>query len=1330
MKPSQVPNQLPHPPPRRMLPLESRHLYHKDRRGPSRHPHDHLGPSSPANNVSSLNRPNLTPRNKLALPHHMSQRRASFISEAFPVSPLNSGSTANRPQVSPLSGVHPATPELMRNLSSHSPSSHIGRDQVTSFHPGRKNETGQNQESTMDQVNNARISVPNIQLRRPPVTPSHNIRAAQTASPLPQLDCSESQWPITQFTQSGSNLPTVQARQHKQRPSSEKTRPAVDLNHSSQKRRREFEKCADSAKKLCFEGTSSGKVHTANSIVDSSLSTSLVCLPAVGYSSVSEPSHKTTEPAYGQSAFVDLSSTFKPTQSSHASLPSKPCIKMDGQEAFLSSTQNQPVTLSKLSSPLKSGEEKDKVEKPSPLLSPEAPPKSSGSSPPSQSGSHSSAHSHHSPSVLPAKTPSRGHSSAIKPTSKPNSGYQTSFPVERTKTAHSRRPAVIPDDLEELFTPDPISPPHKTAKPKIDEGISKTTSEKSCPSSTLSGSGATLSGSSCHKIQNVTATPHRADKKASSVSPQILCPTVTLERVKLENLRSFSPKDCKLDNRPVTTSSGRPRKDERLKSKKKRTSRERPSETDTSASEQTLVSQCSPELEKQANEAGTKQVTEKDPIDLELDVDLSLALEIDLTLSSQSSEDEPLMSLQEMMEHATKPPDTPEKGAFSEPSTPGHHSSQSKHVLPPTTKTSNYKNNLDQLLKETKSNKRAKEHETKLLTACEENLLIIAEFEEAEENREEGISTEHQEFLQRYSLMSSAIREVPPGEAVFSLEKFGQIFTQDTLQLRQCMVSPKGTAQKTLLWSSPSQLRLHLNSGLFQEAYDCRSPCPTQVSRFLFQMMSVHNERMVSEKMLQALCDIACTAAYQIVKNRSQQFKVWVPSLADVALVLMNMGVAFVTLFPFENLQPPFTEGDLLEDIYIKSESPSSNTEMSYFPEHNLNNILKYLSYSIELCPRVYSDDELLLLLTVVGKVGLDTQLVLQSSVELYPLQSKLVNNIRDWDTMLPRICLALTNLTDDHHNMCLLVQLLPYNTRGKLLRRHLSLSMISKLLDGNCTYRPTEEDIKLSDLRLYLPRMLPSTLLRGIMSSSSKSQKEKEDMYTLDQQAHYLCYSLLTLANEASNFQFFPAHQKEQLLVLCSVLEMNVKCGIIESEKCLYRSKVKDLLARISTKWQMLLQRTRPLNDKLYDYWQPLLADTLTSSQEQEMDNSDDEEQPVVEEDEENEETSGTEENKVIIITKDDEEEGNVTKDEGKETGEDTKPEELEGDETTDDADDTKKATELLNEVIPEVEPQGLQESEVMDVQVEAVNSPCTETVTENMVPTRETSDQVAALI
>lgn len=41
--------------------------------------------------------------------------------------------------------------------------------------------------------------------------------------------------------------------------------------------------------------------------------------------------------------------------------------------------------------------------------------------------------------------------------------------------------------------------------------------------------------------------------------------------------------------------------------------------------------------------------------------------------------------------------------------------------------------------------------------------------------------------------------------------------------------------------------------------------CAVEVKTVIsHQMMSVHTERMVSEKLLQALCDIACTAAYQI----------------------------------------------------------------------------------------------------------------------------------------------------------------------------------------------------------------------------------------------------------------------------------------------------------------------------------------------------------------------------------------------------------------------------------------------------------------------------------
>uniref|UniRef100_UPI0037E7ED13 SMC5-SMC6 complex localization factor protein 2 isoform X2 n=1 Tax=Semicossyphus pulcher TaxID=241346 RepID=UPI0037E7ED13 len=1105
-----------------------------------------------------------------------------------------------------------------------------------------------------------------------------------------------------------------QDQQHKRTPSSEKLIPG-DLNSSSLKRRRESEDCNDSAVKLFRQGENSFKAQTPKPSVCNSLSTSLVPQPSLRHSSVFEQSPKSTDnhlctkPACGKSTCLELSSTLIPTQSSRALLSPEPCKRrqssMGAKQGYIERSPNHTLRLFDIRSPSKQGEEhlqKRGVEKhqggnSSSLFSSDVPQKYNGSSPSFHLGSHHSGHTHRSSSVIPVKTQSKSNpeeenkkfgNSTPKQTSRPNSDSLSCHTEKRSKSAHSRRPDAIIDDISDLFTPDPIvCPSHKTSKPKINEGETKSSTSGNS-SSTVTSSGTAVTGSMCRKTQNVTisGSPHAGDTNTSSLSSQdpghkqISLPNVSLKRVNLENLGTPCSKDTEAKNSPITFSDMQ-LKVESVKSNEKHSplppNNVKPCTLKAASGKSTHPCVQSPR--ERTTSGGDKQQVNEDPIDVELDFDLRFALDLDLTQSSVSSEDEQLISWQEIMEPVPKIPDTPEKGAFSEPSTPGHHSCKSKtQPLPSNTKSGNYKNSLDQMLEEINTNKKSKEIEMQLLTACNEDLLRIAEYEEAEENRVEDISTEHQEFLQRYSLMSSAIREVPPGEVVFNVKKFGQIFNHDTLQLRRCRVTPEGAAQKALLWSSPAQLRLHVNIGLFQEAYGSHSPCPAKVTSFLFKMMSVHNERMVSESILQTLCDIACNAAYQIVKNKSQKFEVWVPSLADVALVLMNMGASFVTLFPFENLQPPFTEGDLLEDIYIKMESPSSEEEQSTFLEHNCINVLKYLSYCMGLCPRAYSDDELLLLLTVMGRVGLDTQLILLSTMELYPLQYKIVNNIRDWNAMLPRICLALTDLTDDHHNMCLLVQMLPDNTRGKQLRRHLSLSMISKLLDKECTYRPTEEEIQLSELRRFLPRMKPSALLRSML----RPQRDKEDMATLDQQSYYLCYSLLTLANETSNFQFLPAHQKQQLFHLSSELDMHVKCDIRDGEKCLYRSKVKDLVARIHTKWEMLLKRTMPLNGKLYDFWKPPLSvDTLSSSQdEQEVNNNDERE----------EETS--EENEVAMIPEDDIKE-----------------------EEDDRIDETNKTERL------ESKPQVHTESKVMDGHIEARNIKPSEMQTGNGVKTEE---------
>ncbi|XP_061693693.1 SMC5-SMC6 complex localization factor protein 2 isoform X2 [Syngnathoides biaculeatus] len=924
----------------------------------------------------------------------------------------------------------------------------------------------------------------------------------------------------------------------------EKAIPVVRLDHSSQKRHTES-KNEGSVEKLFL------RVESPNQLAKSPLGKSLVAGPKVSNE--------------GSSCF-DVSSTSKPAHPSCS--PSKPTAT---RQPFLGTAQlvrySPDDKIIRLRSPSyrngevfkKTSQGCNKTEKALSVVQL----KNSSQSPFSRyprDPQHGSSES----SVKTRICKSHG---------VPHEGPNCSLSVPPAKTHHSRTSVDVPNKYDKLFTPDIVlSRVRNTNKPKTDGKTEKR--PPGCSSAPVQSSEKTCS----KREDSGPAKVHTLLTKDCYVSLS----RASCERLNMENTKSL----CALGSRPkskdfpVRTPHNQ-LKDDSLKHDKENKAAliERPSDPPQSRS---------PPIKRSRGQTPT--AGKMDSVYDDLDLGLGIALELDSSQTSNSSEEDQLLSWQEIMNHVPNSPAAQDTATtFPEPSGIGYSSNTFK-AQPSTTRRGSYKNSLDQMLKERDTQKKARESEAQLRTSCDEELLKVAEYHE-EENRDEG-SVEQQEFLQRYSLESCAIREVPPGEVVFHLDKFGHIFNQDSLQLRDCTVKPQTTLQKTLLWSSPAQLRHHVNIGLFQEAYGCHLPCPTQVTDFLFKMMSVHSERMLSEKILHALCEIAKSAAYNIVKKRSQAFHVWVPTLADLTLVLVNMGVTFVTLFPFEHLQPAFTEGDLLKNAIIQSEFPSFNQELSIFPEHNCNNIFKYLSYCVRICPEVYSDNELLLLLNVTARVALDAHFIPLPGVEINILLCTIVENVRNWDTMLPRICQVLTNLTDNHHNMCHLVQLLPNNTLGKCLRQHLSLSMISKLLDGMCRYRPTGSEFKLTALRPYVSTMQPSSLRRFILNTSSRNSTEDEVAF-LDQQSCYLCYSLLTLTNTASEFMSFPTNQKEHLLNLCSDLRTHVIGHIRESEKWLYRSKVKDLLARIYTNWQMTLHRIQPLNSQLCDYWKPSSAGT-----------------------------------------------------------------------------------------------------------------------------------------
>ncbi|XP_074815546.1 SMC5-SMC6 complex localization factor protein 2 isoform X3 [Natator depressus] len=388
--------------------------------------------------------------------------------------------------------------------------------------------------------------------------------------------------------------------------------------------------------------------------------------------------------------------------------------------------------------------------------------------------------------------------------------------------------------------------------------------------------------------------------------------------------------------------------------------------------------------------------------------------------------------------------------------------------------------------------------------------------------------------------------------------------------------------------------------GFLSCAYSC-TQCPMPVLKWLFQMMSVHSDYYVSVQILDTLMEIT-------IKNASisdAQSKAWIPSLSDISAVFINMGVPFRSLFPLQHLQPTFSEDDILSFnmFSLRSEmqitvgkqtsgETSAGPAFSCLPETNLINVVKFLGFCTTMYPDGYADRELLLLLVLLFKISLEKRLQQIPLIDLQGLLLNLLKNIRDWDAQMPQLCLAISELSSHHHDLLWLVQLVPsWVKRGRQIRQHLSLTIISKLLNKEYTSLPVTSDLQMSLLYQYLVQMKPSDLLQKKIEARKEQQDDLsgESVRTeLEQQAYYLTYSLLHLVSEVSCFDVVNSNQRKCLLRLCGALEKHVKCDIREDARLFYRTKVKDLVARIYGKWQEMIQNSRPTQGKLHDFWEP----------------------------------------------------------------------------------------------------------------------------------------------
>lgn len=155
MKPSQVHNKLSHPQPRRMSPLQSPELFHRDRLGPPQYSLFPVGtrhspgfiPRSPVNIASSGNKVYLTPRDNSGSAPQSAWPPGSSCSTPISVSSGNIiDASAKRPQHLLPTNFSPKSPQCMKDLSNQSLTSNIKKKSVTKsevnlFHSGSNNVT-------------------------------------------------------------------------------------------------------------------------------------------------------------------------------------------------------------------------------------------------------------------------------------------------------------------------------------------------------------------------------------------------------------------------------------------------------------------------------------------------------------------------------------------------------------------------------------------------------------------------------------------------------------------------------------------------------------------------------------------------------------------------------------------------------------------------------------------------------------------------------------------------------------------------------------------------------------------------------------------------------------------------------------------------------------------------------------------------------------------------------------------------------------------------------------------------------------------------------------
>ncbi|XP_044781528.1 protein FAM178B isoform X2 [Bubalus bubalis] len=408
--------------------------------------------------------------------------------------------------------------------------------------------------------------------------------------------------------------------------------------------------------------------------------------------------------------------------------------------------------------------------------------------------------------------------------------------------------------------------------------------------------------------------------------------------------------------------------------------------------------------------------------------------------------------------------------------------------------------------------------------------------------------------VERFSMPPQAIPAVHPGETVFLPRHHPVPCILDTSQLK-----PRNPLEKLFLSSSPARQLTFLHQGVLSSVYLPVGDRPISLLQWLLQLLTWPPE--TSSRAFGLLWDLSLDGLF---RQSDGDTNLWCPSLQEVSATFHSLGAHSPALRPLRPIQHTGSKAGL-------SQSEQQDALQEVALDSSLNYICK---------PGAYTDQNLLDLIELLCRAGLDTRLRLLPKTDLQQLLLQLLENIREWPEKLRQLCCALSRASDHHHNLLALVQLfLDVTPRSRQLRGQLSLLVMARLLNQQERLPLWQEKAQLSSLCQLLSLMRPSSLrwYLGPETMLPGQEQQPKASAQLDHKVCYLCHSLLTLAGVVVSCQDITPDQWGKLQLLCMQLDRHINTRIRESPQAMHWTTLKDLAAQTHTRWQELLAQCQP---------------------------------------------------------------------------------------------------------------------------------------------------------